>query len=322
MKRKVAWVGLCVALAACSKKPVEPAPDAAVSSDPKEASTSPRAKRLAELLEGKPSEDAFARILALFQPVGQGGRDEHQLPPWRDDDERKRALEQALAGLAPWDDGLRVLNANGSSSAIPDWGRLVRRFVFYRLSQNVAPAIAQLVQSPSLAGVTIIEVVKCDVFAWKTLAAAPSVRPKRLVVHDTVIQDADWSALLPATLEGLEGLETSSMSFSKERYGRVLDALPKLTRLACRDCRSESLRTALERTDLVRRLEHLDFKGAVRMGDKIPSNLGDADLDALVATSELKNLRVLDLRDNRFSAEAKARLRAAPQFAKASILLD
>jgi hypothetical protein len=141
-------------------------------------------------------------------------------------------------------------------------------------------------------------------------------------VHNTVVSEKDWSSLMTGAFMGLESLELSDVDARKERYGRILDGLPHATKLACRACFADSLEAILERPALVRQLEHLDMAGPVRMTDGIRSHLGDADIDALISAVELTKLRVLDLRNNRFSAVAKARLRAAPQFAKTQILID
>jgi hypothetical protein len=281
---------------------------------------SKRAQRTKELVDGSPSEEAFGRVLALFQPVRSGGLDEHLLPPWTSDKERLQSMEYASEKLAAWDDMLRVLAATGRADEVPDWGRLVRRFKFYRLDTNAPAAVTQAVRSRSLADVTIIEAVRCEGLPWKQLAAAPHLRPKRLIVSNTVVSNEDWPPLVKGTFSDLEVLELSEAS--NEIYGSILDGLPQLSRIVCRHCFGSSLAVVLARQPLLRRLEHLDFAGSVVIRNGLPSPLGDKDIDALAAASALSKLRVLDLHNNRFSPEARKRLRAAPQFAKTKTILD
>jgi hypothetical protein len=213
---------------------------------------SKRAERTRELASGPPSKEAFTRILALFQPPGFGGEDEHHLPPWTSDEERRQSMDFAMEKLAAWDDMLRELLASGRPDEIPDWGRLVRHITFYRLDENVAAAVEQVVRSSSLVGVTIVEARKCEVLPWKRLAAPPHLHPKRLIVSDTVVSEEDWAVLIKGSFARLEALEVSEPR--DEIYGSILDGLPLLSRIVCRHCRGNSLAVVLVRPALVQRL--------------------------------------------------------------------
>lgn len=274
---------------------------------------SPRRRELRRLLAGPRSRDAFLEIFGVIR-----NRPAPSLP-WRDAAEVEEAIDEAERALADWDDRLReaaLALAFAGGREVHRWSRLIR----YLLVANVTDqGWSAAMRSPWLAGLVSVEVRRSEVDLI-ALARSPHVRGlKRLVIHKTAVVDADHAALIGSpNLAGLTHLTLSHLHLPPERLAAWLDGTPgrSLRELALHGFPGAGhLDVLLARPALLARLQRLELhEGWLR----------DPEIHRLAACTALAGLRVLDLgaRRGEVSPAAAAALRAAPTFARATIVLE
>jgi len=236
---------------------------------------------VAALLARPPSEDAWQQLWDVF--VG-----------WPDGPARDAALQDAVTGLATWDDDLRRMTSQATplyrDNRVAPMGRLVRSIEFYRRESGTGDLV-RIADSPHAEGLRRLTLIRCDIGAQGIIALARS-----------------------RYLNELTHLRLAGTYLTRATAPELLCpvGLPSLRSLDLIDCGITDVDLAvLSRSPLAARLTHLS------LADNL---LGDEAARILAQLASLAHLDTLDLSKNGLGDASRQALQHAPHLARTRLV--